>query len=286
MNLSIIIVSWNVRDKLKENLKALYQSKGDFTFEIFVIDNNSQDASAEMVAQEFPAVKLIINNENVGLSRAIHQAKDKISGDFILLLNPDNQVLPDTLINMLQWMKKHEQAWVAGCRLIDEQGKTVNHVRRFPTLSDQLAIVLKLPHLFPKMLKKYLYEDFDYTQAAIVDSIRGAFFLIRKEATAKIGLWDTRYFIWFEEVDYCLQVKKAGGEVWYTPAAKCIDHVGQSFKQVDTLKKQRYIKESMLKYFKKWHPAWEYWILRLAWPIGMGITWLMAKAGIKSRAKT
>ena len=102
----------------------------------------------------------------------------------------------------------------------------------------------------------------------------------------KIGLWDTRYFIWFEEVDYCKQVKKNNGEVWYTPVAECIDFVGQSFLQVKNIKKQKYFCDSMLKYFKKWHPAWQFWILKLACFIGISIIWIFAKLKIKSKVNT
>ena len=100
-----------------------------------------------------------------------------------------------------------------------------------------------------------------------------------------------RYFLWFEEVDYCKKVADGHygsdkGEVWYTPEAKCIDYVGQSFAQVATLQKQKYFRDSMLKYFSKWHPAWQYWLLKIAWALGLGVAWLAAKLKIRSRAKT
>jgi len=281
MNLSIVIVSWNVRDKLRENLKALFESKGDFEFEVFVVDNNSHDKSAEMVRNEFPQVKLIANQENLGFAKANNQAIKKAKGEFILLLNPDMKVFPDTLINMLKWMYKNKQASVAGCHLVTEAGKTVKHVRKFPKISDQLAIALKIPHLFSRVLNKYLYVDFDYANAQEVDSVRGGFFFMRNRK-----LLDEQYFIWFEEVDYCKQIKKVNGQVWYTPTAKCIDYVGQSFKQVKRGQAQKYFRDSQLKYFKKWHPIWQYWLLKLAWPVGLMITWIGGRLKVKRKAKT
>ncbi|MEA3463840.1 MAG: glycosyltransferase family 2 protein [Patescibacteria group bacterium] len=294
MDLSIIIISWNVREKLRENLKALFNSKGDFEYEVFVVDNNSADGSVEMVKNEFPRVELIVNKENFGFAKANNQAIKLAQGDFILLLNPDMRVMPNTLEKMIKWMRDNEQADVAGCHLIDENGNIINHVRRFPTVWDQLAIVLKLPHIFPSVLNKYLRADFNYSKPAKVDSIRGGFFMIRNVGTrhgAFLQL-DERYFLWFEEVDFCRQIVETqnsasdGGEVWYTPVAQCVDYVGQSFKQLPRGTAQKYFRDSMLKYFKKWHPGWEHWVLRMAWPMGMFLTWILVKLNIKGSAST
>ena len=241
MNLSVIIVSWNVREKLRENLSALYRSEGDFDFEVFVADNNSADGSAEMVKQEFPQVRLMTSSENLGFSRANNQAIKLATGEFILLLNPDMQVEPDTLKKMLAWARNNSVATVSSCRLVDEAGKTIKQARRFPRFFNQLMVVLKIPHVFPAVLNKYLMVDFNYKTAAKVDSVRGAFFLInrknwRRLSGGKEPLLDERYFLWFEEVDFCRQVYQLGGEVWYAPVAECRDYVGQSFVQ---LKKRR-----------------------------------------------
>ncbi len=305
MDLSIIIVSWNVKEKLRENLKAIFKSARtrNFAFEVFVVDNNSTDNTVEMVKKEFPqvhpvksdnvgakqfnGVKLIANKENLGFAKANNQAIKQARGDFILLLNPDMRVMPDTLEKIIKWMRENKQASVAGCHLIDEQGKTIKHIRRFPTVWNQLAIVLKLPHIFPNILNKYLRNNFDYSKPAKVDSIRGGFFMIRNVGTGHaLFLLDEQYFLWFEEVDFCKQVKQAGGEVWYAPDAKCIDYVGQSFKQLSRGKTQKYFRDSMLKYFKKWHPAWEYSVLRMAWPVGMFLAWIGERVKFKSIAKT
>lgn len=285
-DLSIIIVSWNVKDKLRENLQALFASVGGMDFEVWVVDNNSADGTGTMVETEFPWVKLIANDANLGFAKANNQALRSVQGEFTLLLNPDMKVSPDTLFNMLSWMRKNTQAAVAGCHLISETRETVKHVRRFPQICDQLAIVLKLPHLFPKVLKEYLREDFDYGQAARVDSVRGGFFMMRRETIEQVGLLDERYFIWFEEVDYCKRAYEKGLEVWYTPVAECIDYVGQSFKQVKRDTTQHYFQDSMLKYFKKWHPGWQYLLLWLAWPIGRLMVSLAEKASITSKANT
>ena len=284
MNLSIIIVSWNVCDKLRDNLKSIYANTQNINFEVFVVDNNSKDKTVEMVKKEFPQVKLIANTENLGFAKANNQAIKQAKGKYILLLNPDMRVLEGTLENMVDWMDKNTHTSIAGCKLINEQDKILPHVRAFPTIWDQLAIVLKLPHIFPQILNQYLMKNFDYSKEAEVDSIRGSFFMIRREIIDKIGLLDERYFIWFEEVDYCKQAKKAGFKIMYTPITKCIDYIGQSFKQVKRGKTQIYFRNSMLKYFRKWHPAWQYSILKLTWPIGIFITKIVTQCLKKSQS--
>ncbi|NQU99126.1 MAG: glycosyltransferase family 2 protein [Parcubacteria group bacterium] len=286
MDLSVIIVSWNVKDILRENLKSIYHSSSNIDYEVFVVDNNSVDGSAEMVRNEFPQVKLIANDENYGFARANNQAIKKSQGRYVLLYNPDMKCFEDSFEKMVKWMDEQKDVGVGGCRLIKEDGSDFQHVRRYPKLLDQLAVILKLPHIFPNILNKYLRSDFDYEKQAEVDSIRGSFFMIRREVIDKIGGLDERYFIWFEEVDYCRQVKNAGFKVMYTPVSKCIDLKGKSFDQVPRGKAQEYFKDSMLKYFKKWHSSWQYYLLKMAWPIGNLLARMGEKASLKSKAKT
>lgn len=270
MDLSIVIVSWKVKNKLSANLSALFKSQGDFKYEVFVVDNYSSDGTVEMVESEFPQVTLIANKENLGFAVANNQAIKRCGGKYILLLNPDMQVRADTLFKMLDWAKSNPRATVSGCKLVNERGEIIRQVRRFPKLSDQLAVALKFPHIFPKIVDHYLASDFDYSQTAKVDSIRGAFFLINREAYEKISqqkipLLDERYFIWFEEVDFCRGVLRFGGEVWYTPVAECLDYVGQSFAQVKRGQAQKYFSDSMIKYFQKWEAPWQAKILKFVW---------------------
>lgn len=270
MDLSIVIVSWKVKDKLRANLSALFNSQGGFSYEVLVVDNNSADGTIEMIKAEFPQVKLIANLENFGFARANNQAIKECTGDYLLLLNPDMLVNSDTLIKSLTWAKNNQQAAVSSFRLVNEKGETIKHVRRFPSLFDQLMVILKVPHFLPFVLNRYLYSNFNYDKEARVDSVRGAFFLINKKVWQEISnqelpLLDERYFIWFEEVDFCKQVYQNGGEVWYSPAATCLDYIGASFGQVKVNTKQKYFEESMIKYFKKWKDNYQVIILQTAW---------------------
>jgi O-antigen biosynthesis protein len=282
MNLSIIIVNYKVKDLLDNCLQSIFSNSENIELDVIVVDNNSQDGSLEMIKEKYPQVNLIASEQNLGFAKANNLGFKQAKFDHILLLNPDMKLHSNTLENVLKWANMNPQADVIGCYLVNEAGETIHHIRQFPNFWDQLAIVLKLPHLFPKILNKYLQKKFNYSQASKVDSIRGAFFLVKKEIYQKLNGLDERYFIWFEEVDFCKQVKSDGGEIWYTPEAKCTDYIGKSFAQVPRGVTQKYFRDSMLKYFKKWHPLWQYLVLKIAWILGA----LIGKLNIKSKVKT
>ena len=272
MDLSIIIVSWQVKKKLKKNIESIYLSKTKYSFEIFVVDNASNDGTVSMLKENFPKVNIIANSKNIGFSSACNQAILKAKGDFILLLNPDMKLYPDTLEKAVLWHKSNNEIVVSGIKLENEKGENILQIRRFPKLFDQLAIIFKIPHFLPGVLNKYLYKDFDYNKSQAVDSIRGSFFLINKLAWQKISkqklpLLDSKYFLWFEEVDFCKQVYTKKALVYYNSEAKACDLVGQSFTQVNFFKKQSYFSQSMLIFFKKWKPYWQYLIIKIAWSI-------------------
>lgn len=264
MDLSIIIVSWNCREQLRANLNSLNKSTG-LNFEIFVVDNASSDGTVAMLQAEFPQINLIANDQNFGFAKANNQALRLAQGNFILLLNPDMLLESHSLVDAVTWLKANPQASVTGFKLIKPDGTVIRQVRSFPKLIDQLLIVLKLPKLMPALLDNYIRADFDYDQASAVDSIRGSFFLMRRQVLETVGYLDERFFLWFEEVDYCQRVWRAGQQVWYSPAVTVVDGVGQSFKLLKRGQAQGYFRDSMLKYFAKWRPADEKHILQVAW---------------------
>ena len=280
--LSIIIVNYKVKDLLDNCLQSIFSNSENIELDVIVVDNNSQDGSLKMIKEKYPQVNLIDSRKNLGFAKANNLVFEKTKYDYVLLLNPDMQILPHTLENMIKWMDENPQVSIAGCHLIDQNRKTLHHIRRFPRFWDQLAITLKIPHILPFILDKYLCKNFDYSQASKVDSIRGAFFMMRRNIYEELNGLDERYFIWFEEVDFCQKVSKSGGEVWYTPVAECIDYVGKSFEQVPRGITQKYFQNSMIKYFKKWHSPWQFILLRIAWLIG----YLISKINLKSKVKT
>ena len=251
--LSIIIVSWNVREILKQNLARLSTLQSDdFLFEIFVIDNGSKDGSAKMVREEFPSVHLIQNDYNAGFGKACNQGLRMARGEVLLLLNPDMLVGEGALQKTYEKLKQNESIGVLGVKLIHENGELIRSVRRDPTVLSQMAIFLKLPHLLPHINDHYLAQDFDLSVSREVEQVRGSYFAFRRDVLERVGFLDERFFIWFEEVDYCKRVREKGLRVFYFAEVSCTDLIGRSFIQVPTWKKQLWFFKSALSYFLKW----------------------------------
>lgn len=252
MELSIIIVSWQVKELLKKCLKSIERFAGDLDYEILVVDNASIDGTTTMVKKEFPQIKLIANSKNLGFAAANNQALKIAQGNYLLLLNPDTEILPGSLQKSLDFLKTKSKAGIIGCQILNPDKTRQPSVRRFPGFWPIFLIFLKLPKFFHfKSVDNYLAKNFDYNQTQTVDQVMGAFMLIKKEALAKIGYLEEKFFLWFEEVDFCLRAKEAGYEVYYFAAAQIVHYGGQSFDQQKLVKKQWRFFVSALTYFHK-----------------------------------
>ncbi|KKQ39063.1 MAG: Glycosyl transferase family 2 [Candidatus Magasanikbacteria bacterium GW2011_GWA2_37_8] len=280
MDLSIITVNTNDKEKILEQLKSVPAGVEGLVYEYFVTDNGSTDSSIEIIKNQYPEVKVIANKKNIGFGAANNVAIKQATGEFVLFLNPDMRLEARSLKKIVDWMRTRAEVGVVSCKLIDEDGKFNENAkpRRFPTLLDQVAILLKLPHLFPKILDHYLYKGFDSEQEQEVDSVRGSFMLIRKELTNKLGWgFDPRYFIWFEDVDTCREAWANGYKVMYTPIISCVDYVGQNFKRLPSLLKQKWFTASMVKYFRKWEPWYKWLVIAILRPVAIGLVWVESK---------
>ncbi|MDO8499620.1 MAG: glycosyltransferase family 2 protein [bacterium] len=280
MDLSVITVTWNSAELIITQIMSVRTGCAKISFEQLIADNASTDGTAQLVAETFPDVKLIKNNTNNGFAYANNQCAKMAQGEFLLFLNPDMQMAEGSLDKIVAWMRLHPEVGLASCKLVDENGNLNADAlpRRLPGLLDQLAIVLKIPHLFPQILDRYLYKNFDADKEQVVDSVRGSFMIMRREVYQKLGFaFDPRYFIWFEDVDICREVKRLGYKVVHTPVISCVDYIGQSFKKRTTLWKQTQFTASMLTYFKKWEP-WYVWMpIAVARPIGIAMAWVADK---------
>lgn len=280
MILSVITVTWNSAKLIGEQIESVKNGCQNISFEEFVVDNASTDGTADLVSDKYPHVKLIRNYKNLGFGAPNNTAAKLASGEFLLFLNPDMRVEAGSLDKMVEWMRNHEDVGLASCKLVDENEKLNADAqpRHFPSLFDQLAIILKLPHLFPSILNRYMFTDFDADKEQEVDSVRGSFMMMRREVFEKMGFaFDPRYFIWFEDVDTCREVKKLGYKVVHTPIISCVDFIGQSFKQRTTLWKQKNFTRSMLQYFQKWEP-WYVWMwVAIFRPVGIFMAWINDK---------
>lgn len=271
MDLSIITVNYNDKNIL-EQIKSVQNGAVGLIFEQIVSDNGSTDGSIEEIKNKFPEVKIMENNENIGFGAANNRAAKLSQGEFILFLNPDMLVLPGTLKQAVDFIRKHPEIGIFGPKLVDENGNFNKNSlpRRFPKVFDMAALILKIHHIFPKILNNYLYSGFNSDAEQEVDSVRGSFMIMRRDLVEKLGFaFDPRYFIWFEDVDICREAKKLGYKVIYSPTISCVDKVGQTFKKQSIRKKQRWFTESMVKYFKKWEPWYKWVVILILRPVGI-----------------
>lgn len=253
MKISIIIVSWNVKDLLKKCLQSLIKYGEDFDLEIFVIDNASTDGTTWMMKNDFPEINFLPNKENAGFAKANNQGIKRATGDYVLLLNPDTEIFADTLANSVKFMEENKDCGIMGCKMVYRNGTLQPSVRRFPRFWPVLLMFLKIPKIFPKLksIQRYLATDFNYEKTQPVDQVMGAFMFISRPALEKIGLLDERFFVWFEEVDFCRRAWNSGYKVMYYPGAKIIHYGGQSFGQQQLVQNQWNFFSSAWKYFRK-----------------------------------
>ena len=271
VDLSIIIVSWNSKEDLRNCLKSIDQSEKNFKFEVFIVDNASWDGTPQMIKKEFPKVKLIVNEQNNGFAKANNQAIEQASGRYLLLLNPDTEVKRRTLAEALNYLDQNKKIGVLGCKIINPDGSPQKSVRRFPDLFSQIVILTKLHHFFPNLdsLKRYFAKDFNYQKTQNVDQVMGAFFMIRKQCLESVGPFDEDFWIWFEEVDFCKRAQQKNWPIVYNSSCEIMHKQGQSFKKVKATKEQYLFNRSLFHYFRKHCSKWEYAILLVFYPLSM-----------------
>lgn len=231
MLLSVVIVNYNVRYFLEQCLHSVFKSGKNIDIEVFVVDNQSVDGSADMVREKFPMVQLIVNQENAGFSKANNQAIKKARGRYILLLNPDTVVEDDTLQAVTGFMESHPDAGALGVKMLDGQGRFLPESKRgLPTPGVAFCKIFGLSALFPKskLFSKYHLGYLDKDKCHVVDVLSGAFMLIRKEALKKTGLLDESFFMYGEDVDLSHRITKAGYKNYYYPGTRIIHYKGES----------------------------------------------------------
>jgi hypothetical protein len=287
MDLSIIIVSWNVKDLLKKCLQSIYDQTIGLDFEVIVIDNASKDGSAQMVLDNFPRVDLIASNENLGFAKANNLGLEQAQGNFVCFMNPDMELVENSFKIMHDLLINNKKIGLATCQLVYPDLERQNNIKNNPGLCDQILILLKLHHLIqPACLKKYLAKDFDYFKQQKVQQIMGAFVFSDDDFFRQIGGWDTDYWLWWEDLDLCKRVQKAGYDIMYTPKTKIIHHEGKSFEQNSSLLKQKRFNRGMRLYFKKHHGLLSYLIISLLSLLSLLLAWLSQTLKIKQKTQS
>ena len=265
-DLSIVIVSWNVADLLGACLESIYsgaQSRlggdsvlrvGERTVEVFVVDNASTDGSVEMVRSKYPHVSVIASEVNLGFTRGNNLALERCRGRYVLLLNPDTELVGDALTGMVEHMEGHLDVGLLGPRLVHSDGTTQSSRRRFPTLATALMEGTLLHQWWPcnPWARSYHMADSDDDFTQSVDWVSGACMLVRRRAIDQVGLLDEAFFMYSEEMDWCRRMVDAGWRVVYLPTASVIHHEGQSSDQV-VAERHIHFQTSKVTYFRKHH---------------------------------
>lgn len=278
VELSIVIVSWNVREHLHACLESIHE-RG--TWETIVVDAASTDGTAEMIGGAFPAVKLIEPGENVGFTRGNNLGIEASRGRYVLLLNPDTEILDDALEKMIAYMDAQPEVGALGPKLLNTDMTVQSSRRRFPTLKTAFFESTWLqPYASQKILNHYYMLDIPDDRTAQVDWVQGAALMVRREVIDGVGVLDEGFFMYSEELDWQKRIKQAGWQVVYYPEARIIHHGGKSSEQA-AAQRDIYFHTSKIRYFKKHHGAGIAFILRLflianyLWQLGLeGAKWL------------
>lgn len=255
MDLSIIIVTHNSRDQVQKCLASLDRYPASGSSEIIVVDNASSDGTPRMIEERFPGVSLDSNTENKGYSRGVNQGIAGATGRNMLILNPDIEVQENSIDRLLEFMDRTPDAGIAGSKLIYPDGTLQHSCRSFYTIRTLLLRRTFLGRLFPnaRALRKHLMLDYDHEESRKVDWVLGACMLVRREAMEKVGLMDERFFLYFEDTDWCFRMKKMDWGVYYIPDSVMIHHYERS--SAGSMLKLPFLIHllSLLRYYEKWN---------------------------------
>ena len=258
IDISIIIVNYNVRDYLISCITSIFKEHSNsLSIEIIVIDNNSNDKSVESVKKKFPEIKLIVNNKNEGFTKAVNLGAKSSKGKYLFILNPDTYFIDDSLSILFKLIEKNRNISLLGPAMISPSGKNQQSFWRKPTLISSLLSLIYLD----KMNRKKNYTNESINEIKKVETISGGAFFVRSSIFNLIDGFDQNFF-WMEDIDFCIRISNLGYEVYYTPKARIVHHQGKSSEKNWTLTIYNQLM-SKIKYFKKHHSQLEALILKI-----------------------
>ena len=275
MDISIIIVNWNTRDLLRKCLESVEMTVRDLSYEIIVVDNASGDGSVEMLRQDFPRVKLIVNEENLGFGKANNQALRVITGRYALLLNSDAVLTENAASELFACLENHHEASMACGQLLNADGSRQNSIAAFPSLLTLMTNTSLLEYLFPKQFPSKRYS---HSGPVEIDSGIGACLMVRRTAMDAVGLFDEGYFFFFEETDWAYQMRRAGWKVLHVPTAFIYHLQGQSIGRNVRSRIEFY--RSRYQFFRKWNSGPYYLTVRVVILLRLVVDWLLTSLGV------
>ena len=228
MDVSVILLTRNTCQQTREAIESVLSSAVLITKEIHVIDNGSTDETSSVLPATFPEIRYKRMERNVGFARGVNLAGREASGDFLLLLNSDARLAPEALRLAVEWMRAEPGCGIAGAQLLHPDGKKQNSIANFPSLATELLNKFLLRTLWPK---RFPGKEQEYAAPMEVESVIGAFFLVRREVWEKLGGMDERFFFFLEETDFCLRARQAGFATVHLPQVRVWHGQGQTAKR-------------------------------------------------------
>jgi len=230
LDLSIIIISFNTRDLLRNCIKSIYETTDNVRYEIIIVDNGSDDGSIDMLAIEFPEVNLIENKINLGFAKANNQAIKIAQGRSILLLNSDTIVKKGTIESLAEFMKERKSVAAVGPKVLNVDGTLQSTGNSFPSIGDVLISLLRIPHFFLPELRKRLFPELfrNADDISRVGWIQGCCIMFNKHIIDKIGPLDEDFFFFCEEIEWCYRARKSGYHIYYNPYSEIVHYGGAS----------------------------------------------------------
>lgn len=270
IDLSIIIVSWNISDLLESCLQSIIYGPVGVgletgvmpNVEIIVVDSASHDSTVTMLGEQFPLVKVLPQTENLGFTRCNNIGLQTAQGRYLMLLNPDTEIIGSALPKMIHYLESNPDVGIVGPHTLNSDGTTQSTRRRFPTVPLAFFESTWLQAYAPKAMLDYYYVNDAPEDATLdVDWVQGSALMARREVYAQIGGLDEGYVMFSEELDWCKRAKSAGWRVVYLGTAKIIHHGGKSTDQV-VANRHIYFQQSKLRYFGKYHGQFIAGVLR------------------------
>lgn len=252
-DLSLVILSWNTKGLLRECLQAVQASDGGLSLEVIVIDNASADGSADLVVAEFPEVLLERNATNTGYARGVNQGLRRASGRKVCLLGSDTRVAPDALARMAAFLDAHPRAAAVAPRLINPDGSIQRACMRFPSLRTVFWWDTPLQRWFPggSELRRYQMKDWDHRGTREVEQPPGTCLMLPREVVEAIGPMDEALWLFFNDVDWALRMRRAGREIWYLDEAEVVHHLGGSTRHYTDFAAEWH--RNRIRYYRKHH---------------------------------
>lgn len=252
LKLSIIIVGLNVKEWMVPCLRSIFENSPSFKFEVIYVDNRSKDQTLGAI-KNIKNIKIIKNIKNLGFTKANNQGAKIAKGKYLLFLNSDTEIVGEALGKMVSYLEKHPEIGILGPKIYQSKKRDlqVTSTGRLTPLNAIFALTF-LNKLFPnnRFSKSYFMSDWNRNSTREVEAVSGAALLIRKDVFEKIGGFDERFFIYFEENDLCLSAKKLGKKVVYCPEARIIHYGGKTTTKISQEMKKVFFK-SRYRYFKK-----------------------------------